>query len=379
MSQIYSNAPVLSKIKLGANTYWMKDADARAILDTLGSAAYLSADNTITDGATGVAKTSAIKAYVDSLVSVGLVVEVVSQLPTATADTMGKIYMVAHTNPETSDYYDEYLTIRTGEDPDYSYNWEKIGDTRIDLSNYYTKDEIDALFANLGDMASADTASATYIPAGTVSTPTITVTPATDTVKVNKTTGSVTAGTAASIAEGFFSAGTLPTKAADSFTANTPTAIDTTKFNGGSKAADSFTPASLGNPTKSSFATEGVTVALDGTDSECLAFSTAGTAQAVTAQGIFDGGSFTEGAFTPASLASGFITPGTAATFTEGAFNGGSLPSVDTTKFNGGTPTAVTLPTFEDATVVTGITSATSSQPTFTGTSATITVTPDSE
>ena len=38
-----------------------------------------------------------------------------------------------------------------------------------------------------------------------------------------------------------FGAGTLPSKAADTFTAGSPTAIDTTKFSGGSKAADTFT------------------------------------------------------------------------------------------------------------------------------------------
>ena len=71
--------------------------------------------------------------------------------------------------------------------------------------------------------------------------------------------GFATAGSAASFSEGAFDpgtlpsmtydstnrkltfgAGTLPSKAADSFTANVPTAIDTTKFSGGSKAADTF-------------------------------------------------------------------------------------------------------------------------------------------
>jgi hypothetical protein len=37
-----------------------------------------------------------------------------------------------------------------------------------------------------------------------------------------------------------FAAGTLPSKVADTFSAGSPTAIDTTKFSGGSKAADTF-------------------------------------------------------------------------------------------------------------------------------------------
>ena len=43
-----------------------------------------------------------------------------------------------------------------------------------------------------------------------------------------------------------FAAGTLPSKTADTFTAGSPTAIDTTKFSGGSKSADTF---SAGSPT----------------------------------------------------------------------------------------------------------------------------------
>ncbi len=42
-----------------------------------------------------------------------------------------------------------------------------------------------------------------------------------------------------------FAPGTLPSKDADTFTAGSPTAIDTTKFSGGSKAADVFTPGSV--------------------------------------------------------------------------------------------------------------------------------------
>ena len=77
--------------------------------------------------------------------------------------------------------------------------------------------------------------------------------------------GFVTAGVAPSFTEGAFSAGTLaslvpaqsgdglvfnpgvlPSKVADTFAAGSPTAIDTTKFSGGSKAADTW---SAGSPT----------------------------------------------------------------------------------------------------------------------------------
>lgn len=92
--------------------------------------------------------------------------------------------------------------------------------------------------SGLGDLAYKDSASGTYTPAGTVSTPTITVTPTTTTKYVAASSsggGSVTAGSAASC--------TLPVMttsvanetlsigwSAGSFTANTPTAVTLPTF-----------------------------------------------------------------------------------------------------------------------------------------------------
>ena len=84
----------------------------------------------------------ATKQYVDSAIKgvSQFKYQVVTTLPTASADTMGTIYLVAHTHntdPEvtvgTNDTYDEYLTIQKGSE----YSWEKIGNTDIDLSGYY--------------------------------------------------------------------------------------------------------------------------------------------------------------------------------------------------------------------------------------------------
>lgn len=172
---------------------------------------------------------------------------------------------------------------------------------------------------HLKGLAYQDSASASYTPAGNVS-----VTLSGTSVVASATQGS------------------LPSKAADSFTANTPTTIDTTKFSGGSKAADSFTPASCTN-TSRTVATEGITGSVSG---EVLTFASAST---TTASDItnFDGGSFTEGAFTAAEFQNGFYTEGSAASFTEGAFDAGTLPTftngtvgVDSASFSG---TAATI------------------------------------
>ena len=238
MAQTYSSTPVLSVIKLpNGNSYYLKDADARAILDQLGSAAFENADTDITNG-TGVAKTQAIKAYVDQAVAVGiqLVVDTQAQgkeepATAASASTMGKIYLVAIAGTK-SGTYTEFITLDKGTEANPRYVWEKIGTTETDLSAYVKSED-------LGAMAWADTASgtlsngaasvsATYTPQGTISDITV-----------------------------IDSTGTLPT---------------------------------LGEATTSTFAKTGVNVALDTTDPEMLVFSAATTDNAVTAQGTFSQG-----------------------------------------------------------------------------------------
>jgi len=54
MAQTYTNATTLSKIKLGATTYYLKDADVRAILDTFGNIVTENKATKIDDGATGI-------------------------------------------------------------------------------------------------------------------------------------------------------------------------------------------------------------------------------------------------------------------------------------------------------------------------------------
>ena len=69
---------------------------------------------------------SAINTKLGELVDINFVT-VVSELPTASADTMGKIYLVAISGSGTNNYA-EYVTVRTGTSPSYSYNWEKFGE-----------------------------------------------------------------------------------------------------------------------------------------------------------------------------------------------------------------------------------------------------------
>lgn len=65
----------------------------------------------------------------------GISYEVVSSLPST--GRAGVIYLVANAQTETNNIYDEYIWNVN--------NYEKIGTTAVDLSNYYTKSEIIAI------------------------------------------------------------------------------------------------------------------------------------------------------------------------------------------------------------------------------------------
>lgn len=66
--------------------------------------------------------------------------KIVDELPTENIDPQ-IIYLVKETVGEEYDYYNEYIYV-DGE-------WELLGSTRIDLSNYYTKEQVDKIIETL--------------------------------------------------------------------------------------------------------------------------------------------------------------------------------------------------------------------------------------
>lgn len=75
--------------------------------------------------------------------------EVAATLPTASADTMYIIYLVPATGSGVSqNAKQEYITIRGGSAGSYTYTWEKIGDTEMDLSGYVTTEALNTALAN---------------------------------------------------------------------------------------------------------------------------------------------------------------------------------------------------------------------------------------
>ena len=196
---------LISKVTLDGVIYDLKDAEARADLLTL-----------------------------KGIVAGGVQIVVANNLPTASKDTVGKIYFIPHVHSE-KDIYDEYLTIIETNEPT-TYSWEKIGNTDIDLSGYAKNNHTHTVTSNV----TATTQK--YTPAGNIILPSFSSKVTTDTDSVATVTS---AGEAYTMTDGDVS-----------------------------QAAD----------TKSAFATEGITANYEEA-TETLVFAAAGTAQAVTAAG----------------------------------------------------------------------------------------------
>lgn len=73
---------------------------------------------------------------VESLPTFDVVVLGDTELPTASADTYHKIYLKTATGSAAQNVYKEYITVRSGNEGAYTYSWELIGDTAIDLTGY---------------------------------------------------------------------------------------------------------------------------------------------------------------------------------------------------------------------------------------------------
>lgn len=90
------------------------------------------------------------KNEIDNMISAlaTLDIRVVDTLPTTEIST--KSLYLLKVNGETNNNYEEYVYTNG--------KWEMIGTTKIDLSEYYSKAEVDAMFANVnGYVATAST------------------------------------------------------------------------------------------------------------------------------------------------------------------------------------------------------------------------------
>ena len=334
MANTYANIPVLSKVKIGEQTYFLKDADARAILESYKSAVNYDVDTTFDKTKENLATEAAIVAYLEGKIA-GLTgamhfVGVKNSLSEVTNPQAGDVAIVGTT---------EYV-YAAGE-------WQELGDegtlvrktftiAGIDMADNITAAELQAALS-LKALAYKDSASGsievvngvedhTYTPKGDVSvTLSQTATPITSTGTVTpagSVTGKVTA------------AGTVsaPTITVTPSTATVQHIADVGSLP--SLTPASYTAPSLGDAVTSGFAVNGM-IADVAEGSETLTFTSAATAQAVTDRGAFNAGSYTAA-----------------------KFSAGSLPTLGA-----------------EQTVVTGITSASATAPTFNGTETTISAT----
>ncbi len=100
------------------------------------------------------------KAYTDQEVSkiVTISYEIVDELPTAGPDydfnVHKVVYLVSEGAGKEKDYYGEYICVNKGTSASPNYVWEKIGDTRIDLTEYRKAADQDLIDASIRTLIS---------------------------------------------------------------------------------------------------------------------------------------------------------------------------------------------------------------------------------
>ena len=358
----FKNVPVLSKVKIGEQVYYLKDAELRALVNNFGDAVEYNVDAAVAEGGQGLITGGAVHDYVTQYVTditggamtfVGMFAaedgktaeEVLAEKVPAPAAGYVAIVGTAeyvYANGAWRLYGDEgvYATVNGVEA---AYVKKTLTIAGIDLADAITADELKTALG-LKALAYKDSAAgsitvvtgvqdAEYTPEGAVA------------VTLNHTstamasTGSFTP--AGTVSGNVTAAGTVAIARDDtngvavSGTVSAPTITVTPNTAEVQHIASlgtlpSYTAAQYTAPsvqeTKAQFAAEGVVANIDTDDAEMLVFAAAGKADALTATG------FNAGSYTAAE------------------FNAGALPEFGAAQ-----------------TVVTGIASASASAPTFTG------------
>lgn len=351
MAHDYKNLPVLSKVQIGDQVYYLKDAEVRALIDTFGDAVTYNVDAEVAAAGAGLITSGAVHKYVNDYVTqitggAMTFLGVKDELPES--GNIGDVVIVGtaeyvYAENEWHLYGDEgvYATVAGVEA---SYVKKTLTIAGIDLADAITADELKTALG-LGALAYKNSASGTiagvvtsvadttYTPAGdvavTLNQTSTAMTSAGSFTPVGSVSGTTTAAGKVAIARddengvavsGSVSAPTVTVTPATAQIQHINSLGTLPSYTAAQYTAPSVTEA------KSQFATAGMVAAIDGEDAEMLVLSAASKADALTATG------FNAGGYTPAE------------------FNAGALP------------------TFGEAqTVVTGITSAEASAPIFTG------------
>lgn len=328
MAYTYENRPLLSKVKIGEQTYYLKDAEVRKILDTFGNAVTFNVDTTFSPESGNLVTSAAVAAYLENAIA-GLTgamhfIGVEEELPAKGAN--GDIVIVGSAEYVWSDEKaggagwiligDEgvYATISGVEA---AYVKKTLTIAGIDLKDAITADELKNALG-LKALAFKDTASgsiegvvtgvkdASYTPAGTVGTTlthTSTSMSASGSFTPNGTVaGNVTAaGTVAIARDDVNGVQVSGTVSAPSITVTPATAE--VQHIASLGTLPTYTAAQYVAPSvkeaSAQFASEGLLASVDA--EETLVFSAAGKAAALTGTG-FNAGSYIAAQFDAGAL-----------------------------------------------------------------------------
>lgn len=352
----------ISKIKLATgDVVTIKDAQGRTnmktllgehTLEALGAAAWKAVATEISG--TGLIDAATVKAYVDAQVEAipefdVVIVEDGGNLPSASADTFHKIYLMKDPRATGNNNYDEYITVRAGAEGAYTYSWEKIGSVEVDVSGKVDKTTTIAGIAldhnitvaelqkalNLGAMAYADTAkgSTTLQTIDSITMKEVTV--AGNAAVTSKATAATLTKAnytpAGSITGSAISGGSINVTLKDSATKTEADLGTTTYTPAGTIAAKKG--GSFSALKTAAFGASDDGIQIEGTVSKPAIDLTADDKTVVTGLTGGSKASFTEGVFTPAAIQTGFYTAGKAASWTGADYTAPSLGKASTSKF----------------------------------------------
>lgn len=374
MAQSYTHTPVLSKVKLGNTTYYLKDADVRAILDTFGNAVTYSVADTIADNGTG-------------LVTADQVYDFVIQQITDVGKALNLISATDHdevTEPKVGDFvvesdgsewlYDGHTWREVGSEGAYALKTTTIAG--VDLQDNITAAELKTALG-LKALAYMDNGSVTIttmdginsfstgkagaynVSSTAVSVPvtydaldvtpsgSVTITAGTAAAASYDKTTSVTVSTASPAADASGNYTPSGTVSVTNVTVTPDTGNVATVTNSGTAYQLTAGSVAQATDTTSTFAVEGIVASVGtGNDAETLILTAAGTDDAVTAAGAVT--------YTAPTLSGSLPTFGTQSVVT------GIASASATASFSGDDVVISATPS-------TTATAATVTQPTFTG------------
>ncbi len=359
MAQTYTHTPVLSKVKLGNTTYYLKDADVRSILDTFGDSVTYNVAPAIADDGTG-------------LVTADLVYDFVNRQIGAVGDILNLLSATDHTtvqSPAAGDFVVE------SDGTEWLYDgtvWRVIGSENayvlktttiagVDLQDNITKAELQNAL-ELHALAYKDNGTVTITTPDSYNSFT---TGAAGTYSVSSTSVSVPATyDALDVTPAGSVTITAGTSAAASYDKTTGVTIGSAAA--GQDGTPNYTPAG-------SVTVDSVTVT-PSTGSAAVVTSS-GTAYTLATSGEVTQGTDTTSAFTTEGVVCSIGTGDDAETLIiTNASTSNAVTASGTVSYTAPTLSGA-MPTFDTIGVVTGITSA-SAQASFSGAGAIISATP---